>query len=73
MSVPFFAGAYGGDASRLAADTQLECKICGYVYNPAFGDGIWQIPSGTAFIHLPEHWCCPQCDAPKQDFLLLEG
>ncbi|MFZ2449725.1 MAG: rubredoxin [Methylobacter sp.] len=72
MSVPFFAGAYGGDASRLPPETRLECKICWYVYDPSLGDEVWQIPSGTAFSQLPEHWGCPQCGGKKQDFLLLD-
>ncbi|MDD5275136.1 MAG: rubredoxin [Methylovulum sp.] len=72
MSTSFFAGAYGGDASRLPPETRLECKICWYVYDPAEGDDVWQIPSGTAFSQLPEHWNCPQCGGKKQDFLLLE-
>lgn len=72
MNSPFFAGAYGGDASRLPPETRLECKICWYVYDPAVGDEVWQTPPGTAFSQLPEHWGCPQCGGKKQDFLLLE-
>ena len=72
MSEGFFAGAYGGDESRLPADAKLECKICWHVYDPAEGDEVWQIPPGTAFSELPDHWSCPQCGAPKRDFLLLE-
>nr|WP_305888736.1 rubredoxin [Methylomonas sp. SURF-2] len=54
-------------------DAKLECKICWHVYDPAEGDDVWQVPPGTAFMELPSHWSCPQCGAPKQDFLLLDA
>lgn len=61
-----------GDASaRVSDDTQLECRICWYVYDPAAGDELAQIPAGTPFRALPPHWRCPQCDADKAMFLPL--
>jgi len=72
MSEGFFSGAYGGDAARLDPKAKLECKICWHVYDPDNGDEVWQIPPGTAFAELPDHWSCPECGAPKRDFLLLE-
>ena len=66
-----FEGSYLGDGTRLADDTRLECKICWWVYDPAEGDAVWQIPPGTAFADLPGHWRCPQCDAEASKFLLL--
>jgi rubredoxin len=68
----FFAGAYGGNAENLDSGAKLECKICWHVYDPELGDEAWQIPPGTPFAQLPEHWICPQCAAPKQSFLLLD-
>nr|WP_305890995.1 rubredoxin [Methylomonas sp. WSC-7] len=53
-------------------EAKLECKICWHVYDPAEGDTVWQVPPGTAFADLPEHWSCPQCGAPKQGFLVLD-
>ena len=53
-------------------DSTLECRICWYVYDPSQGDEIEQIPPGTAFDQLPDHWRCPQCDAEKHLFLVLE-
>lgn len=58
-------------AARLRDDTQLECRICWYVYDPADGDEMEQIAPGTPFAQLPEHWRCPQCDNPKQSFLIV--
>ena len=72
MSDSFFAGAYGGDVSQLPAHAKLECKICWHVYDPAEGDAESQIPPGTEFADLPDYWSCPQCAAPKRDFLLLD-
>ncbi|MGR8930900.1 MAG: rubredoxin [Gammaproteobacteria bacterium] len=73
MTDRFFTGNDGIDASRLSPATKMECKICWHVYDPSEGDEVWQIPPGTAFNDLPPHWSCPQCGAPKNDFLVLEG
>jgi rubredoxin len=59
-------------APRLRADTRLECRICWYVYDPAEGDEIAQVPPGTPFAGLPAHWRCPQCDAGREMFLPLD-
>jgi len=58
-------------ASRIEAATRLECRICWYIYDPADGDAVEQIPPGTAFADLPDHWRCPQCDAARDMFLPL--
>lgn len=55
--------------NRLEDDTKLECRICWFVYDPALGDATEQIPPGTAFLDLPEHWRCPQCDSEPDAFL----
>jgi len=67
-----FEGSYLGDPSRIGALTRMECKICWHVYDPALGDEVWQIPAGTAFAELPEHWRCPRCDGDKEQFMALE-
>ncbi len=72
MTAEFFAGSYGGDASRIADSNKLECKICWYVYDPKTGDEVWQIPAGTPFSALPDYWSCPECDSSKNDFMVLE-
>jgi rubredoxin len=66
-----FEGSFLGDVSRIADDSRLECKICWYVYDPAIGDAIWQVPPGTPFTKLPEHWKCPECDGLRQQFMVL--
>nr|WP_211106290.1 rubredoxin [Nitrospirillum iridis] len=49
----------------------MECKICWHVYDPAVGDTYWQVPPGTAFADLPEHWTCPECDSAKAGFMVV--
>lgn len=45
-----------------------ECTVCGYVYDPAVGDGDNGIAPGTAFEDLPDDWVCPECGAGKDMF-----
>ena len=73
MNEHFFGGSYGGDATKIGPRTRLECKICWHVYDPAEGDAYWQIPPGTPFSELPEHWTCPECDADKSGFMVIEA
>ncbi len=58
--------------SRLQEAVRLECRICWYVYDTAEGDEVEQVPAGTPFSQLPDHWRCPQCDAGKDMFLPLD-
>jgi rubredoxin len=44
------------------------CVNCGYIYDPAAGDPMNNIPAGTAFEDLPEEWVCPLCYATKDQF-----
>jgi rubredoxin len=62
----------GGEESRIGPATRLECKVCWYVYDPAAGDPVWQIPPGTPFAELPPHWSCPNCSTEKTQFIVLE-
>ena len=61
-----------GPDGRVVAESRLECGICWWVYDPAQGDPVWQVPPGTAFADLPEHWRCPECDGPKEKFMVLD-
>jgi rubredoxin len=72
MNEHFFGGSYGGDASKIGSQTRLECKICWHVYDPALGDAYWQIPPGTPFSDLPDHWTCPECDSGRAGFMVVE-
>ena len=63
----------GGSRGRIQADTRMECRICWYVYDPAEGDVVGQIPPGTPFPDLPPQWRCPQCDSGPEMFLPEAG
>lgn len=67
-----FEGSYLGDNARIGDDARLECGICWQVYDPVEGDPVWQIPPGTPFGQLPPHWRCPNCDAPRDKFMVIE-
>jgi rubredoxin len=66
-----FEGSFLGDASRIAPDTKLECKICWYLYDPALGDPVNQVPPGTPFVDLPAHWLCPTCEGDRTQFMVV--
>lgn len=68
-----FEGSYLGDATRIGATTRMECKICWHVYDPAEGCEHWQVPPGTGFAALPDHWRCPVCDGARDQFMALDG
>lgn len=44
------------------------CSICGFIYDPAFGDPENGIKAGTEFQDLPDNWVCPACGEPKNVF-----
>ncbi len=68
-----FEGSYMGDAARIGPATRLECKVCWHVYDPAEGCEVWQVPPGTPFSALPDHWRCPVCDGARDQFMVLDG
>lgn len=56
-------------AGRIHDSTRVESRICWYVYDPAEGDQVEQIPAGTPA--LPDYWRWPRCDAGQDKFLPL--
>jgi rubredoxin len=58
-----------------AADHLLyQCKHCLTIYSEEAGDAVNNIPAGTSFDALAATYCCPLCEATKDDFsLLFEG
>jgi rubredoxin len=71
MSRAGFEGSFLGDAARIDSADRMECKICWHVYDPALGDPTWQVPPGTPFGALPQHWRCPNCDGERVQFMVL--
>lgn len=48
------------------------CLICGFIYDESVGlpeDGI--LP-GTKWEDVPMTWSCPDCQASKEDFEMIE-
>ncbi|HIJ59585.1 MAG TPA: rubredoxin [Nitrospirae bacterium] len=47
---------------------KYKCSVCGYVYDPAYGDPDNGVKAGTSYENLPDDWCCPVCGAAKDMF-----
>lgn len=42
--------------------------VCGYIYNPEYGDVSNDIDPGIKFEDLPDDWVCPICGLDKTHF-----
>ncbi len=51
---------------------RYRCKVCGFIYDPEFGDPDGGIEPGTPFENIPEGWVCPICGVKKSDFVALD-
>jgi rubredoxin len=51
---------------------KYECRVCGYIYDPAIGDPAAGIEPGTPFIDLPDDWVCPLCYVGKEEFSVCD-
>lgn len=51
---------------------QYMCVICGYIYNEETGDEEHGLAPGTKWDDIPLSWVCPDCDATKEDFEMIE-
>jgi [NiFe] hydrogenase assembly HybE family chaperone len=70
--VTVFEGSFLGAAAKISPRAVMECKICWTPYDPAEGDETRAIAPGTPFLGLPHDWKCPECDAPKEQFMVLD-
>lgn len=50
---------------------QWECASCHFVYDEAQGWPAEGIAPGTRWQDVPHDWRCPDCSAPKDDFMAL--
>jgi len=74
---PKNAPTYRGDTAEAAAPKPTAertpsiwtCGVCGYSYDPQFGDPVGGVDPGTLFEDLPDDWVCPVCGAAKSEFL----
>jgi [NiFe] hydrogenase assembly HybE family chaperone len=60
-------------AHGLADDAVLECGVCWRVYDPKKGDRLAKVDPGVPFRDLPDTYHCPECDSPKEKFLLIDA
>lgn len=68
-STPKTAPSYEAKAKQSDEEmAKYECLICGYVYDPEYGDPEHGIRPGTPFEKLPDDWTCPVCGASKGEF-----
>ena len=49
-----------------------QCALCGVVYDEATGMPEHGIPAGTLWEDVPEDFRCPDCDAEKSEFQMIE-
>lgn len=61
----------GSVMSQSTEAKQYFCQICSHVYDEANGDPLGNAPPGTKWDQLPEAWVCPECGAPKDNFVEL--
>jgi rubredoxin len=47
---------------------RYRCRVCGYIYDPAEGDLLGDIPPETPFSELPPDWECPICGVGSGEF-----
>jgi rubredoxin len=66
--------APGAQAAPAAGTTYRKwlCITCGHIYDEALGDEHEGFPPGTLFSQIPDDWCCPDCGATKEDYVLYE-
>jgi rubredoxin len=50
-----------------------KCLICDYIYDEENGDFSSKIPPGTIWEDIDKNWCCPDCEATKEDFIEIEN
>ncbi|MEL6517847.1 MAG: [NiFe]-hydrogenase assembly chaperone HybE [Pseudomonadota bacterium] len=67
-----FEGSYLGADDKISPRAIMECKICWTPYDPEEGDDYRQVEPGTPFVALPDDWSCPNCSAPKEQFLVMD-
>ena len=48
------------------------CVVCGFVYDEAEGLPDEGIAPGTRWEDIPDEWECPDCEATKADFEMIE-
>jgi rubredoxin len=55
-----------------AALLKWICITCGHIYDEELGDEVEGFAPGTRFEDIPNDWCCPDCGATKEDYVLYQ-
>ncbi len=48
------------------------CLICGWIYDETAGAPEEGLAPGTRWEDVPMNWSCPECEARKDDFEMVE-
>jgi len=48
-----------------------QCEVCGWIYDEEKGAPAEGIPPRTRWADVPDDWKCPECLAPKSDFVMV--
>ncbi|MEQ1526776.1 MAG: rubredoxin [Gallionella sp.] len=48
------------------------CLICGWIYDEEVGAPEEGLPAGTRWEDVPINWMCPECEARKEDFEMMQ-
>lgn len=59
------------EEKKVSASVKMElyqCVACWTQYDSSYGDPAQGIEPKTPFAQLPEHYCCPTCEAPLSSF-----
>ncbi len=73
--VPQNAAAVAGvkvQRPSTAEDKAWHCALCNFIYDEAAGLPEQGIAPGTPWADVPEDWKCPDCEAVKSQFELVE-
>ncbi|PCC98977.1 rubredoxin [Halopseudomonas pelagia] len=60
------------DSTQKNTYRKWVCITCGHIYDEYLGDEAEGFPPGTRFEDIPDDWCCPDCGATKEDYVLYE-
>ncbi|WP_461423606.1 rubredoxin [Ketobacter sp.] len=60
------------DPAHKDAYRKWVCVTCSHIYDEALGDEAEGFAPGTRFEDIPDDWCCPDCGATKEDYVLYE-
>ncbi len=52
---------------------KYACSVCGYAYDPDWGDPDGGAPAGTLFERVVDDWTCPICGAGKDQFIVAKN